>query len=317
MLAGIATYIKRVRPEVMIGVRGGRRRYDPLRAGKRLPDSVGLFADGAAVKTIGRETFRICHELVDDMETVSTDDLCSDHDGFMETRCVLEPAGALAIAGVKQWVARTHASNLTLVATASGANMDFDRLRFVSERADSSETMLSVLVPEKAGSFRRLISFIEPRNVTEFSYRAGDALRASIYLSFQAAGSSAACREQDVEHVVSSMVDGGLEVTNLKDNELAKAHLSAAAVRRSRTSASSSPNGRVPSSTSWTRSTPSAGTSRSFSTATTAPTSAESSPGCRCSEQSESSTTSCRRSATATSSRMTRSAPTSSATDNS
>ena len=103
--------------------------------------------------------------------------------------------------------------------------MDFDRLRFASERADSSETMLSVLVPEKAGSFRRLISFIEPRNVTEFSYRAGDALRASIYLSFQAAGSSAACREQDVEHVVSSMVDGGLEVTNLKDNELAKAHL--------------------------------------------------------------------------------------------
>ena len=230
MLAGIATYIKRVRPEVMvIGVEAedAAGMTASLRAGKRVSlDSVGLFADGAAVKTIGRETFRICHELVDDMVTVSTDEICAAiKDGFMETRCVLEPAGALAIAGVKQWVARTHASNLTLVATASGANMDFDRLRFVSERADSSETMLSVLVPEKAGSFRRLISLIEPRNVTEFSYRAGDPLRASIYLSFQAAGASAGKKEEDVEHVVSSLVDGGFDVTNLKDNELAKAHL--------------------------------------------------------------------------------------------
>ena len=102
------------------------------------------------MKTVGAETFRICNELVDDMVTVSTDEICAAiKDGFMETRCVLEPAGALAIAGLKKWVGRTNCRDLTLVATASGANMDFDRLRFVSERADSSETMLSVLIPEQ------------------------------------------------------------------------------------------------------------------------------------------------------------------------
>ena len=230
MLAGIASYMKRVRPEVMIiGVEAedAAGMTASLRAGKRVAlDQVGLFADGAAVKLVGQETFRICHELVDDMVTVTTDEICAAiKDGFMETRCVLEPAGALAIAGLKQWVARTSARDMTLVATASGANMDFDRLRFVSERADSSETMLSVLVPEEPGSFRALIGHLEPRNVTEFSYRLGDTRRASIYLSFQAAGASDDARMSDAEAVVSSMRSSGLEVTNLRDNELAKSHL--------------------------------------------------------------------------------------------
>lgn len=230
MLAGIATYMKRVRPEVMIiGVEAedAAGMTASLKAGKRISlDSVGLFADGAAVKTIGQETFRICHELVDDMVTVSTDEICAAiKDGFMETRCVLEPAGALAIAGMKQWVSRTSSKNMVFCATASGANMDFDRLRFVSERADSSETMLSVTVPEVAGSFRALIGHIEPRNVTEFSYRAGDPSKASIYLSFQAAGASADKRAGDAEEVIGSLRNAGMDVTNLRDNELAKAHL--------------------------------------------------------------------------------------------
>ena len=119
--------------------------------------------------------------------TVSTDEICQAiKDGFMDTRCVLEPAGALAIAGVKKWVGLTHLRDQTFVAIASGANMDFDRLRFVSERADSSETMLSVAIPERPGAFRGLIGHIFPRNVTEFSYRLGDAEAASVYLSFQA-----------------------------------------------------------------------------------------------------------------------------------
>ena len=235
MLAGVAAYVKRVRPEVMvIGVEAtdAAGMTASLRAGRHVSlDKVGLFADGAAVKTVGRETFRICHELVDDMVTVSTDEICAAiKDGFAETRCVLEPAGALAIAGMKKWVAATGARDLTLVGTASGANMDFDRLRFVSERADSSETMLSVLIPERPGAFRALISHLEPRNVTEFSYRAAgaDATVANIYLSFQGSGHSAECKRADAERVLAAMradADHVLDVSDMRDNELAKAHL--------------------------------------------------------------------------------------------
>ena len=191
MLAGIAAYVKRVRPQVMIiGVEAadGAGMTASLKAGVRTSlETVGTFADGAAVQTIGAETFRICNELVDEMVTVSNDEICAAiKDGFTETRCVLEPAGALAIAGIKKWVASSNVRDMTYVVIASGANMDFDRLRFVSERADASETLMSVEIPEKAGSFRRFISHIEPRNISEFSYRYGDDARASILASFQA-----------------------------------------------------------------------------------------------------------------------------------
>ena len=143
--------------------------------------------DGLYVPRLGDEVFRICNELVDEMVTVSNDEICAAiKDGFTETRCVLEPAGALAIAGIKKWVASSNVRDMTYVVIASGANMDFDRLRFVSERADASETLMSVEIPEKAGSFRRFISHIEPRNISEFSYRYGDDARASILASFQA-----------------------------------------------------------------------------------------------------------------------------------
>jgi len=230
MLAGIAAYVKRVRPGVMvIGVEAedAAGMTASIRAGRRVSlDAVGIFADGAAVKTVGQETFRICNELVDEMVTVSTDEICAAiKDGFMDTRCVLEPAGALAIAGVRKWVSLTHQRDQTFVAIASGANMDFDRLRFVSERADSSETMLSVVIPERPGAFRTLIGHIFPRNVTEFSYRLGDAADASVYLSFQARGADLAEKQSDADAAMGAMRADGLEVTDLRDNELAKSHL--------------------------------------------------------------------------------------------
>jgi len=230
MLAGVAAYIKRVRPGVMvIGVEAedAAGMTISLRNGKRTAlDTVGLFADGAAVRLIGQETFRVCNELVDDMVTVSTDEICAAiKDGFMETRCVLEPAGALAIAGMKKWVGATNVRDQTLVGIASGANMDFDRLRFVSERADSSETMLSVQIPEQPGAFRSLIGLIEPRNVTEFSYRMEMGSQASIYLSFTAAGASTDVRAADAQSVLTSLRGAGYEVSDLRNNELAKSHL--------------------------------------------------------------------------------------------
>jgi threonine dehydratase len=126
---------------------------------------------------------------------------------------------------MKRWVASTNVRDHTLVGIASGANMDFDRLRFVSERADSSETMLSVLIPETPGAFRRLISCIEPRNVTEFSYRMGRDDAAAVYLSFQARGATADARADDATSVLTALRADGNTVSDLRDNELAKAHL--------------------------------------------------------------------------------------------
>ncbi|KAL1515216.1 hypothetical protein AB1Y20_004277 [Prymnesium parvum] len=223
MLAGIAAYVKRVRPGVLvIGVEAedAAGMTASLRRGRLTTlDSVGIFADGAAVRTVGAETFRICHELVDDMVTVSTDEICAAiKDGFFDTRCILEPAGALAIAGMKSYCAKTNLRDQTFVAIASGANMDFDRLRFVSERADSSETLVSALIPEKPGSFRALVSLIEPRNVTEVSYRFGSRTRAAVLLGFQAKGL------EDALNVQQAMREKGFEVSDLSNNELAKAH---------------------------------------------------------------------------------------------
>jgi threonine dehydratase len=148
---------------------------------------VGLFADGAAVRTVGSETFRICRELVDEMITVQTDEICAAIKlGFNDTRCVLEPAGALGIAGMVKYVQKYGVRGKSMIAISSGANMDFDRLRFVSERADSSETLISVTIPEKPGAFRELHSYLHPRNITEFNYRHNGTSTANIIVSFQA-----------------------------------------------------------------------------------------------------------------------------------
>lgn len=197
-----------------------------MREGKivTLP-GVGLFADGAAVKTIGQETFRVCNMLVDEMITVDTDELCSAIKlAYNDARVVLEPAGALAVAGLKKYVHDHEISGQTMVAITSGANMDFDRLRFVSERADESERTLAVSIPERPGTFRALYSLIWPRNVTEFSYRFNhhsDDGEAHIFISFQPVMNI----ENDFDSVMHNLAENGFACLDLTHNELAKVHV--------------------------------------------------------------------------------------------
>lgn len=242
MLAGVAAYVKRVRPTVkVIGVEAedAAGMTASIREGKvvTLPQ-VGLFADGAAVKTVGDETHRVCNALVDDMITVTTDEICSAIKlAYNDARVVLEPAGALGVAGLKKYVAQNDIHGQTLVAITSGANMDFDRLRFVSERADGSERTLAVTIPEKPGTFRALYNLIWPRNVTEFSYRyeghveahsvsqfsyhhEGDG-EAHILISFQPMMNI----ENDFEGIMENLKENGFTPIDLTHNELAKVHV--------------------------------------------------------------------------------------------
>lgn len=208
LIAGIAAYVKAVRPSVkVIGVEAedAAGMTASLQAGHVVTlDRVGLFADGAAVRVVGKETFRVCSQLVDDMVTVTTDEICAAiKAGFQDTRSVMEPAGALAIAGAKKYCNAHQWKDKTVVAIASGANMDFDRLRFVSERSDSTETLLSVRISERPGSFRQLYSAIFPRNVTEFSYRFNSPDTADVIISFQCmAGAS---RDEDKVQVLENV----------------------------------------------------------------------------------------------------------------
>jgi len=226
MLAGIAAYVKRVRPEVKVfGVEAADAAgmTASLREGRQVTlDSVGLFADGAAVKTIGSETFRICNKLVDGMVTVSTDQICNAIKmSYNDARVVLEPAGALAVAGMKKYINEHAITGQTFVAITSGANMDFDRLRFVSERADESERILAVSIPELPGSFRQLYSLIWPRNVTEFSYRYNTESQAHILISFQPVKSVG----NDFETIREKLTSNGFENTDITNNDLAKTHI--------------------------------------------------------------------------------------------
>jgi threonine dehydratase len=226
MLAGIAAYVKRVRPEVkVIGVEAADAAgmTASIREGRQVTlDSVGLFADGAAVKTIGSETFRVCNKLVDGMITVSTDQICNAIKlSYNDARVVLEPAGALAVAGLKKYVQEHGITGQSFVAITSGANMDFDRLRFVAERADESERILAVTIPEKPGAFRQLYSMIWPRNVTEFSYRFNTENEAHIFISFQPVMSVG----NDFEGVREKLTSNGFENVDITNNDLAKTHI--------------------------------------------------------------------------------------------
>jgi len=263
MLAGVATYIKAVQPRIkVIGVESedAAGMTASLTAGKvvTLP-AVGLFADGAAVKTIGTETFRVCDALVDGMITVKTDEICAAiKNCFNDTRCVLEPAGALAVAGVAKYIRKSRGSikGKTMVAITSGANMDFDRLRFVSERADSSETLMSIAIPDRPGSFRELYSLIYPRSVTEFSYRYSGGDTANIVASIQLISHGGAeGRDLDKTVILESLQRFGYEVKDLSDNELAKDHIRHLAGGRA------APTG--PTTTTTTTSNPSTSTSTS------------------------------------------------------
>ncbi|BFZ59054.1 threonine deaminase [Saitoella coloradoensis] len=229
LIAGIAAYLKRVAPWVKIV---GVETYDAdamtksLGEGKRhMLKEVGLFADGAAVKIVGEETFRLCRDFVDEMVLVSTDEICAAiKDVFEDTRSILEPAGALSVAGLKKYVAGRPPKNenKNFVAILSGANMNFDRLRFIAERAqlgEQKECFMSVTIPEKPGAFGKLHSIIEPRAVTEFSYRYSDSERAHIYISFTVTD-----RAQEVPEIISRLAEEGMEASDISDNEMAKSH---------------------------------------------------------------------------------------------
>lgn len=226
MLAGIAAYVKRVQPNIkVIGVESADAAgmTTSIKKGEvvTLP-SAGLFADGAAVKTVGKETFRVCSELVDEMITVDTDQICNAIKlAYNDARVVLEPAGALGVAGMKKYIEQNNINDQTFVAITSGANMDFDRLRFVSERADDSEKTLAVNIPEKPGSFRKLYSLVWPRNVTEFSYRFESEGDAHILISFQPILNV----ENDFEEVMKQLKENNFDCIDLTHNELAKVHV--------------------------------------------------------------------------------------------
>ncbi|HZE61183.1 MAG TPA: threonine ammonia-lyase, biosynthetic [Burkholderiales bacterium] len=227
LISGIAAYVKRVRPSVrIIGVEpvDADAMSRSLKAGRRVKlDHVGLFADGVAVKEVGRETFRLCRQLVDDVVLVDTDEMCAAiKDVFEDTRVVLEPAGALGVAGAKAWVARHGSRGKTLVAVASGANTNFDRLRFIAEEAELGEhreAVLAVTIPERPGSFKKFCATLGGSNITEFNYRIAGSRDAHIFVGIEVDGRGQTTR------IVKNLRKHGLTTLDLSDNEMAKLHV--------------------------------------------------------------------------------------------
>mgnify|MGYP001801673694 FL=1 len=195
-----------------------------LAAGERVRlDQVGLFADGVAVRQVGAETFRLCQEYVDEILLVSTDDTCAAiKDVFEDTRSIVEPAGALAIAGARVYVEKTGIRDETLVAIACGANMNFDRLQFVAERAglgERKEAIFAVTIPETPGSLRRFCDCMGDRSLTEFNYRIADTKTAHIFVGVRIAN------QEDGLQVKEAFEGEGFDVLDLTDDELSKVHL--------------------------------------------------------------------------------------------
>src|SRR2546428_8667278 len=227
LISGIASYVKRVRPEIrIIGVQpvDSDAMAQSLAAGRRVKLAhVGLFADGVAVKEVGKETFRICRELVDDIVLVDTDAACAAiKDVFEDSRSILEPAGALAIAGIKAWCERHRVNDHTFVAIACGANMNFDRLRFVAERAElgeKREAILAVTIPERPGSFREFCALLGKRSITEFNYRYADSKVAHIFVGIEVAN------RHETATLLRAMHKRRIEAYDLTDNEMAKLHV--------------------------------------------------------------------------------------------
>jgi len=227
LIAGIAAYVKRLRPETrIIGVEpvDADAMYRSLRKRTRVTlAQVGIFADGVAVKRVGEETFRLCRQLVDEIVLVDTDAICAAiKDVFEDTRSILEPAGALSIAGAKAYVAREKLRGKTLVAIASGANMNFDRLRHVAERAELGEQregLLAVTIPEKPGSFKTFCAQLGTRNITEFNYRYADPKVAHVFAGVQVQNRA------EVTKLVAGLKGKGLQAIDLTDNEMAKLHV--------------------------------------------------------------------------------------------
>ena len=227
LIAGIAAYITRLRPEIrIIGVeaRDADAMTQSLAKGHRVRlEQVGLFADGAAVKFVGEETFRLCKEYVDEMILVDTDAICAAiKDVFEDTRSILEPAGALAVAGAKEYVRQHKIKDKNLVAISSGANMNFDRLRFVAERAEfgeQREAVFAVTLPEKPGAYKKFLGLIGKRNVTEFNYRYHTASEAHVFVGVQVVD-----RKESLK-LVDSLQKHGYPTLDLTDDEMAKNHI--------------------------------------------------------------------------------------------
>ncbi|WP_206997364.1 threonine ammonia-lyase, biosynthetic [Trinickia mobilis] len=227
LAAGVAAYVKAVRPEIkVIGVQSDDScaMAQSIKAGERVTlAEVGLFADGTAVKLVGEETFRLCREYLDEVLTVNTDALCAAiKDVFLDTRSVLEPSGALSVAGAKQYAEREGIENETLIAITSGANMNFDRMRFVAERAEvgeAREAVFAVTIPEERGSFKRFCELVGERSVTEFNYRIADARSAHIFVGVQikSRGESDALAKNFEAH--------GFPAVDLTNDELSKQHI--------------------------------------------------------------------------------------------
>jgi threonine ammonia-lyase, biosynthetic len=227
LAAGVAAFVKQVRPSIkVIGVQTNDSccMKQSVEAGKVVSlKDVGLFSDGTAVKVVGEETFRLCRDLLDDIITVDTDAICGAiKDIFDDTRSITEPAGALALAGLKTYAARNRIQNQTLIAVTSGANMNFHRLRHVSERSElgeGNEGIFAVTIPEERGSFLKFVNLLGSRNITEFNYRYGDDQKAHIFVGLQTAGS------QDLAVISRQLTEAGLPNVDLTDDEISKIHI--------------------------------------------------------------------------------------------
>ena len=228
LIAGIATYIKAKRPDIrIIGVEpeDSAAMRDSIAAGKPVTlDHVGIFADGVAVKRVGEHTLRACQQYVDEFITVDTDQICAAiRDIFEDTRSIVEPAGGLAVAGLKKYLATHDSDDQTFVTISCGANVNFDRLRHIAERAavgEQTEMLLAAEIPEEPGSFRKFCESLGRRGVTEFNYRYNDKKNAHIFVGVQLKDGLA-----EREQLLTSLRAAGYPVADLSDNEMAKLHV--------------------------------------------------------------------------------------------
>ncbi|KZN49011.1 threonine ammonia-lyase, biosynthetic [Pseudoalteromonas luteoviolacea] len=228
LLAGMAVYIKSLRPDIrVIGVEATESAclHAAMQQGQPVElDQVGCFADGIAVKRIGEETFRLAQTYCDEVILVSTDEICAAvQDIFVETRAIAEPSGAVALAGLKKWSMAHSDSELSLAAVLSGANLNFDRLRYIAERTAlgaKSEALFGVTIDEQKGSFKQFCQTLGGRAITEFNYRFAGGTKAQIFV-----GVGLRDAEQELQELTSSLFENGYEFTDLSDNELAKLHI--------------------------------------------------------------------------------------------
>lgn len=227
LISGIAAYVKAVRPAtriIAVQPADSNAMIESLRLGRRVElKSVGLFADGVAVKKVGKETFRLCQKYVDETILVSTDEICAAiKDVYSDCRSVLEPAGAVSVAGLKKYVEKHKCAGKTFVAVACGSNMNFDRLRFVAERAvlgEAGEAVLAVTIPEKPGSFRRFCDVLGPRSVTEFNYRFAGGVDAHIFVGVEIS------QRKEITELIREFKRAHIGAVDLTGNEMAKLHV--------------------------------------------------------------------------------------------